>query len=394
LTDFCAGKNFGWRLLRFGSWRLVWSSFLRRPARMIAAAAAGRIFRPLPPEPAYPRQRPRIERARPDFMRGLDHLCATPAQPPSGGMAEFEEICAVAGGVLLTRNGDVVAESLANSEDVRLFSPFLRLDGALTARFWPLTPIKFLPGDYIYLQQFWDGNYGHWLVELLPRIAIAAQFCDLSQCRIVVTRKSGGMSRVYRDSLGLFGVKPEQIVTLKRRPVMFERLHYPLPVSQHPWIKSPRAIALLETLPDKVGAPGDGPKRLYVTRNSGKNRRLTNEAEIFALLRPLGFVAVEPGKMSFADQVRIFSGAEMIVGNCGAALTNMVFSPRGVSVMALTTPFMQDDFFWDLTDLKQGRFFSLHGEADDAERGPKSDFSIDLAALKAMLDEFMAETVR
>ena len=389
--EFSARKNFRWRLLPFGRWRLAWTSFARRQARIVAASDAARIFHPLPPEQAYRRQKPCIKKAPPEFYPAIDRLCSMPASPPPGGVATFDEACAIGGGVLLTRDGEIIAESLTNSDDTQQFKPFSRLGGGLTIRIWPLRPIRFLSGETIYLRQFWDGNYGHWLVELLPRIAIAAQFCDLSQCRIVVTAKTGGMSQVYRDSLALFGVKPEQIVGMRRRPVIFERLHYPLPVSQHPWVKSPRAIELLESLPEKLGAKRDGPIRLYVTRNSGKSRRLTNEKDILSLLRPLGFVSVDPGRLSFADQLRIFAGAELIVGNCGAGLTSLVFSPRGVGVFALTSPFMQDDFFWDLTDLKQGRFFSLHGEATDPARRSKSDFSIDVAAFKAMLPEFLAE---
>lgn len=358
---------------------------------MIGVAEAG-SFHPLPPEPLYARRRPHIEKVSPEYGGAISWVFANPPPLPPGGMASLEGVCAVAGGVLLTGEGDIIVESLSNSEDMQEFKPFRRLgDGGLTIRFWPLTPVPVLSGDSIYLRQFFDGNYGHWLIDLLPRIAIAAQFCDLSQCRIVVTETTGGMSRVHRDSLAAFGIKPEQIVGIRRRPVFFERLHYPLPVSRHPWVKSPRAIEALESLPERLKVKRDGPKRLYVTRNSDKNRRLTNEREILALLRPLGFVLVEPGKLSFADQVRMFAGAELIVANCGAGLTNLVFSPRGVRVFALTTPFMQDDFFWDLTDLKQGGFFSLHGEADDPARGPKSDFSVEIAAFKTMLAEFLGE---
>jgi capsular polysaccharide biosynthesis protein len=385
-------KNCFWRLLSFGQWRLTWPSLRRRLAPTVAAAEAGR-FQSLPPERPYLRRRPRVEKASAGFYDDIEYLCTVPTAPPPGGMATLEGCYAVAGAVLVTGAGEIIEESLANSEDVQQFYPFLRLkDGGLTIRFRPLTPIRYLPGDHIFLRQFWDGNYGHWLVDLLPRIAIAAQFCDLSKCKIVVTGKTGGMSRVYRDSLALFGVKPEQIVGLRREPVLFERLRYPLPVSRHPWVKSPRAIEVLESLPAKLGAKGDGPKRLYVSRNDDKNRHLSNEEEILGILRPLGFVCVDPGKLSFADQVRTFAGAELIVGNCGAGLTNLVFSARGVRVFALTTPFMQDDFFWDLTSQKQGSFFSLHGEASDSARGLKSDFSVDIAAFKAMLAEFLPET--
>src|SRR5271166_5831720 len=151
-------KNFRWRLLPFGRRRLAWTSFARRQARIVAASDAARLFHPLSPEQPYWRRKPHIEKAPPEFFRGIDHLCSTPASPPPGGMATFDEICAVGGGVLLTRDGDVVAESLSNSEDVQQFNPFSRQGGDLTIRIWPLTPIRFLPGDTIYLRQFWDGN--------------------------------------------------------------------------------------------------------------------------------------------------------------------------------------------------------------------------------------------
>ena len=115
------------------------------------------------------------------------------------------------------------------------------------------------------------------------------------------------------------------------------------------------------------------------------------KSAVIDALRPLGFVVVDPGRLSFAEQIRLFAGAERIVGNCGAGLTNLVFAPRGVRVFALTSPFMQDDFFWDLTELKQGRFYSLHGASPDPARRPKSDFSIDIVAFKEMLDAFLSD---
>jgi capsular polysaccharide biosynthesis protein len=199
------------------------------------------------------------------------------------------------------------------------------------------------------------------------------------------------MGQIMREGLALFGVKPEQIVEIARGPVMFERLLYPLPVASHPWVKSPNAVAVLESLPDRIGAARDGPKRIYVTCKADATRRLTNEDAVLDALRPSGFVVVDPGRLSFVEQIRLFAGAERIVGNCSAGLANLVFAPRGVRVFALTTPFMQDDFFWDLTELKQGRFYSLGGASPDPARGPEADFSIDLAAFKEMLDAFLSD---
>ena len=92
-------------------------------------------------------------------------------------------------------------------------------DGGVSARIWPLTPMPRLAGDFIFLRETGDGDYSHWLIDLLPRIAVAAQFCDLSRFKIAVSRSSAAMAPIIRDSLGLFGIRPEQIVPIgARRP--------------------------------------------------------------------------------------------------------------------------------------------------------------------------------
>jgi len=382
-------KKFTWKWLDLGGSRLAWTWPARRPVTTVAAADSAKAFYPLPPEQPYRRHSPRTKNFAPEFLGTVDSICGTPPPTPPGGLALFEEACALAGGVLITRDGAVVAETATYCGGTA--GPFVWRHGELLARIWPLTSIRFVPGDSVYLQQAFDDDYARWLVEVLPRVAVAAQFVDLSRFKFAITRMDGDMGQIMREGLALFGVKPGQIVEIDRAPVMFERLLYPLPVAIHPWVKSPNAIAVLESLPDRIGAARDGPKRIYVTRNAGQTRRLTNEEAVIDALRPLGFVVVDPGRWSFAEQIRLFAGAERIVGNCGAGLTNLVFASRGVRVVALNSPFMQDDFFWDLTELKQGRFYSLHGVSPDPERRPKSDFSIDLAAFKVMLDAFLSE---
>ena len=382
-------KKFSWKWLDLGDRRLAWTWPRRRPATIVAAADLAKAFYPLPPEPPYRRHSPRTKNFDPEFLGAVDSICGTPPPPPPGGLALFEEACALDGGVLIARGGAVVAETATYCGEAA--GHLVWRDGLLMARVWPLTSIRFVPGDSVYLQQAFDDNYARWLVEVLPRVAVAAQFVDLARLKFAITRVEGDMGQIKREGLALFGVKPEQVVEIDRDPVIFERLIYPLPVASHPWLKSPNAIAVLESLPDRIGAARDGPKRIYVTRNAGATRRLTNEDAVIDALRPLGFVVVDPGRLSFAAQIRLFSGAERIVGNCGAGLANLVFAPRGIRVFALTAPFMQDDFFWDLTELKQGRFYSLVGASPDPGRGPEADFSIALAAFKEMLDAFLSD---
>lgn len=62
-------------------------------------------------------------------------------------------------------------------------------------------------------------------------------------------------------------------------------------------------------------------------------RLLANEITLFTELRKLGFVAIEPGALSFRDQIRIFSEAEIVVGLHGSAFANIIFSRPGCIVI-------------------------------------------------------------
>ena len=78
------------------------------------------------------------------------------------------------------------------------------------------------------------------------------------------------------------------------------------------------------------------PRLIYTNRGHARRRGAVNEEELEAALRLLGFSVLEPAKMSYGEQKRCFSNAELIVGGHGGALTNMVYSHRRPSVIELT----------------------------------------------------------
>lgn len=372
---------FVWRSFDLGDWRLALTSPRRRRADVRPAEELARAFHALPPEPPYRRREHRNSRVAGAAFGQREEMATALGQPPAGGLALFEDACSVGDGVLIASNGAIIRESISEGKARR--GPFRRRsDGGLAARIWPFTPMPRLAGDFIFLRQAGDADYGRWLVEALPRLAIAAQFCDLSQFKIIVSRQGEAMARVVRDSLGLFGVRPEQIVAIGGRPTFFQRLVFPLPVADHPFAKSPRAVEVLESFPARLAGADESPNRIYVIPGPDEARPV-NEAEILDELRPLGFTVVAPARMSFSERVRAFSQAERIVGACGPGLSNAVFAPRGVRILALTPPQIgnYEAFLGDLMDVKQGSYFSLPGKSG-------KDFSIDLAAFESMVVDF------
>lgn len=344
-------KAFHWRFFDFGLGPLALTSPRRRRALVLPATEIARSFHPLPPDSG------------------------------AGGLALFEEFCSLGGGALMSSSGVLVSESLVGMEPGAGCGPLRReMDGTWSARVWPLARMRRLSGDFIYLRQSGDGDYGHWLLGVLPLVAIAAQFCDLSQFSIAISRQPEAMARIVRDSLCLFGVAPGRIVALGEAPVFLQRAVYPLPLEGGSFV-SPQALEVLESLPARLVGGVDPPKRIYV---AGGADMPVNAAALLELLQSRGFVAVDPAGMTFAEQIRAFSRAEIIVGASGAGLANIAIAPRGVRAIVLTPPGTKVDSFRALVECKQGRLVALRGvEA-------KSGFSVDLAALRDCLDEFQA----
>jgi O-antigen biosynthesis protein WbqL len=76
---------------------------------------------------------------------------------------------------------------------------------------------------------------------------------------------------------------------------------------------------------------------IFVSRSSLTNqfRRLVNAEAVEDIARGLGLDVVRPETMSWVDQVRLFSGARLIVGEFGSGMHNAIFSRVGTRVVCL-----------------------------------------------------------
>ena len=60
-----------------------------------------------------------------------------------------------------------------------------------------------------------------------------------------------------------------------------------------------------------------------------------NRAEMIEALKPLGFTAIQPEKLSFDEQALTFAEAEMIVCEFGAAMANVMFCRPGTKIVEI-----------------------------------------------------------
>lgn len=94
-------------------------------------------------------------------------------------------------------------------------------------------------------------------------------------------------------------------------------------------------MTVLDRMAEGIEPGTDLPKRLYVSRADTANRGLMNEPEVERLLSDHGFTVIAPGTLSLREQIRLFRGAEMIIGPHGGGMTNLAFCRPGAKVLEL-----------------------------------------------------------
>lgn len=299
----------------------------------------------------------------------------------------LEDARIIGRGVLITKDNFIVDESMNCVRNLNEYKKLRKIDKGL----WvgnignPTHRIKREQGkQHILLQSAWDANYGHFLWDTLSRIELIKKV-DLSGLSPlwVINKPKGGMRAVVYDALQLAGISKADVIELEEGLVVFDSVVLPGALTKHPTVKSVEAVEFMNDLAKNI--PANSNERIYLSRNSYGRRGLDNESIIWPIFERYGFKKIIPESLSFVDQISLFKGAKYVAGNLGAGFSSLGFSPLGVTVIALTTPRMMHDFFYDITCLKNGRYFALQGDEIGEAGDISSNFIISPDKLESLL---------
>jgi hypothetical protein len=196
---------------------------------------------------------------------------------------------------------------------------------------------KVEPGTFLPMLGY--KNYYHWIFEIMPRL----QLIDgtIWQNRPVYVHEQ--IPRFAQESLREL---PYYIKPLPNGYYTADRLCLPTRLSQIE-MSSPAALRWLRRTflrADPVRTTKG--RRLFITREDSVSRKLPQEDIILARLKPFGFERVTLSEMSFQDQIRLFSTAEIVTGPHGAGFANIVWMPRGGALVEITVDTHVGHCFW------------------------------------------------
>jgi capsular polysaccharide biosynthesis protein len=242
------------------------------------------------------------------------------------------------------------------------------------------------------LHHHWASGYHHWLTECLLKV----QFVDTAQHVVVLPEDYPAFARqslAMFPFAGVLELPPNNGLQATSLTVIGN------PYSAH---FNPAHLRLLrERISERCVGPGPEAERIYITRRREPLRRIENEDAVIEALEGFDFQVVDPGGLSFEEQVRLFSGCKVLVSVHGAGLTNCLFMPEGARILELYRALLSEHdgmnaCYWRLSTaagLDYYYQFCEHGEnrGGDIDR---TDIRVDIDELKRNVSTMLADAAR
>lgn len=318
---------------------------------------------------SYPRTPPdlynfsyvNVEQAR-YFLRAQ---CEPLQQTPAEGIYEFSDAYVYDGKHVLIGDSDAIEFTFADTENTSELIASIR-QRIVAEDFKPLSihPSYRDNKANVVICKRGAGNYGHFLVEMLPKLVILYE-ARIKDCTVWLPEESRLFVELVENLGRVLGLRIESAILDREELYRFPALVLPSPVSQHDSRKSYtllQARDLLKHAYDIKSTPSRN--SVFVCRSEAVSRRILNIGSVRQLMSDAGVVVLDPGAMSIKQQIEAFTSAQFVIGGLGAGMTNMLFCETG-SKMVLITPGLGDNFFWDLCCLCGHSYTSIFAKPLD-----------------------------
>lgn len=187
----------------------------------------------------------------------------------------------------------------------------------------------------------WSTEYYHWITDYLIQVFAIEAYRERVGRDPLVLIPSNPPAWI-RDSLSFAGINHDRTLEWAGGRTSFSSVavggsRYHTMSARESHAPSPMTMAQLGdrirvAVPEAKTDVADQAKRLYVSRADATDRRVRNEGALMEILDDYGFERIIPGEKSFAEQVRLFSEAEIVLGPHGAGLTNIIFATETVLI--------------------------------------------------------------
>jgi hypothetical protein len=249
---------------------------------------------------------------------------------------------------------------------------------------------EFREGNWYSTISYFSCSYHHWLWDDLPRLLTALP--HLPHDTMFLVPQS---SKDYHfDSLIALGINRSRIIQQNSAlGIKCENLWFATPLGHSEWAATSPEVAthLGNLLRNHHKLDELGERKIYISRQQARQRRMLNEEEILPILYKHGFQVVFAECLTFSQQVKLFGEANCILGIHGAGLTNMLFAKSGAQVLEIQ-PDHQDSsrtHYWMMASTLGHNYKCMLGQSIlNSDPTKDHDLRVDPNRLEKMISLF------
>ena len=226
-------------------------------------------------------------------------------------------------------------------------------------RYVKLPPPVRLEGNWTSVVSWWAPSSGvapfsHWMLDVLPRLAVLKEFPP--DTRILVPRALAGYQK---ESLSLMGLL-DRVRCTPETHLLLENYYFSCPTTMVSCYNPYGVKFLRDTFLPQADKSYSGPKRFIIQRKA-KSRGIKNEEEFNEFFKKRGWAIVDTEKLTFAQEINLFSEAEAVAGILGSGFTNAVWCKPGCSIITFVADSWLDGWVEWIADVcNLSYYYQIH----------------------------------
>lgn len=208
--------------------------------------------------------------------------------------------------------------------------------------------------------------YGHWLVEILPRIR-GIRYYEKKHNESVTIFVNSNITDWQIETLKLLGVDESSLKKWDGGRASVDQ--YVLPM----WPKREWHISNIDWVRERIEKNVNYRKhmdrfssRIYISREEMNRRQVINRERLVDAISKYGFKSYSPETMTFAEQVALYKNADILIGPKGSGLANMIFA-TDADIIELFPP----DYFhlwqFELSQILNHGYYPIFGDKIDPQ---------------------------
>jgi capsular polysaccharide biosynthesis protein len=253
--------------------------------------------------------------------------------------------------------------------------------------------LKKLKGDqqesYININDYWSGEYYHFLIEALQRLSICED--SLENHTLILSERH--KKPFIEKALDSFNIK--KVIYLNQKNMIYcPNLLLPTFPGPPDWHRPQLLKKIHKKLTSKNSPEKIPHRKIFLSREKAESRRILNRKEVMAFLKEFQFEIICAENLSFEEQVKTFFETSHLVTPHGAGLTNTIFMQPGTHVFEIRKdhygpledkerPSLYQNTYWQICNALNINYYYLKAQADKPNAYYRdSDLTLNISELE------------